>query len=53
MFSIYNFLIVFRFQSSQADKKIYLGLTPLQIKSDIEERIIFFIIKSGFLVFLK
>ena len=37
----------------EADKKIYLGLTPLQIKSDIEERIIFFIIKSGFLVFLK
>ena len=34
------------------DKKTYLGLTPLQYKSEIADLIIFFITSLGFLKFI-
>ena len=34
------------------DRKKYLGLTPLEIKSEIDDLIIFFIIRSGLVKFI-
>ena len=46
-----RFLLLKCFLLPLPENKIYLGFTPLQIKSEIDDLIIFFITNSGLLKF--